>query len=234
MIGHMNVFIFAGHETTSTAVSRILEVLSQRPDVQTRLREELRQYFEVNPNETHYDTLLELPYLDGIVRETLRLYPPVPTISRMCTEDTVLPLDYPIDTPSGKITNVPIKKGARVFLSNMLFNRNKVVWGEQADEFLPERWIGNKVDEVTQTGSRLPGVYSSMMTFGSGSYACIGFKFAVMEIKVMLAELISNFKFEPAQEECAWVSHGIQFPYAKKDLSNSDKFPKLFLKVTKL
>ncbi|KAH7323307.1 cytochrome P450 [Rhizoctonia solani] len=182
MMGHMNVFIFAGHETTSTAVSRVLEVLAQRPDVQVRLREELRQYFEANPNETHHDALLELPYLDGVVREVLRLYPPVSTISRMCEEDAVLPLDYPVDTPSGNITSLPVKKGTRIFMSNVYFNRSKAIWGEQADEFLPERWIGNKIDEVTQTSSRLPGVYSSMMTFGSGSYACIGFKFAVMEI----------------------------------------------------
>ncbi|CAE6506371.1 unnamed protein product [Rhizoctonia solani] len=233
MIGHMNVFIFAGHETTSTAVSRILEILAQRPDVQVRVREELRQYFEANPDETHHDALLELPYLDGIVREALRLYPPVTTISRICEEDAVLPLEYPIDAPSGKITGVPVKKGTRIFMSNVYFNRNRAIWGDNADEFLPERWIGNKIDEVTQTGSRLPGVYSSMMTFGSGSYACIGFKFAVMEIKVMLAELVSKFKFEPAEEECTWA-HGIQFPYAKQEIANQDKLPKLFLKVTRL
>ncbi|QRW21014.1 cytochrome P450 family protein [Rhizoctonia solani] len=116
MVGHMNVFIFAGHETTR------------------------------------------------------------------CKEDTVLPLDYPLDTPSGKITSIPVRKGACVFLSNTFFNQNKLIWGKQAEEFLPERWIGKKIDEVTQTGSCLPGVYSSMMTFGLGSYACIGFKFAVMEI----------------------------------------------------
>ncbi|CAE7227428.1 unnamed protein product [Rhizoctonia solani] len=162
MIGHMNVFIFAGHETTSTAVSRVLEVLAHRSNVQVRLREELRQYFEANPDETHHDGLLELPYLDGIVREVLRLYPPVAAISRICNEDAVLPLDFPINTPSGKITSIPIKKGARIMMSNALFNRNKAIWGERADEFLPERWIGSKLGEVTQPGSRLPGVYSSM------------------------------------------------------------------------
>ncbi|KAJ1305501.1 hypothetical protein OPQ81_000508 [Rhizoctonia solani] len=234
MIGHMNVFIFAGHETTSTAVARILEVLAHRPNVQARLREELRKYFEANPNQTHHDALLELPYLDGTVRETLRLYPPVITLSRVCEADAVLPLDYPVDTPSGKITSIPIKKGTRILMSNTYFNRNQAIWGEQANEFLPERWIGHKIDEVTRAGSRLPGVFSSMMTFGSGSYACIGFKFAVMEIKVMLAELISNFEFEPAGEESVWVAHGIQFPYAKKEIANPDKLPKLFLKVTRL
>ncbi|KAG8694783.1 cytochrome P450-dit2, partial [Ceratobasidium sp. 423] len=198
-----------------------------------RIREELRQYFEANPNEVHHDALLELPYLDGVVREALRLYPPATTISRICEEDAVLPLEYPVDTPSGKITSLPVKKGARIFMSNLYFNRNKAIWGDNADEFLPERWVGNKIDEVTQAGSRLPGVYSSMMTFGSGSYACIGFKFAVMEIKVMLAELVSNFKFEPGEEECTW-SQGIQFPYAKKEITNPDKLPKLFLKVTRL
>ncbi|CAE6522762.1 unnamed protein product [Rhizoctonia solani] len=234
MIGHMNVFIFAGHETTSTAVSRVLEVLAHRPDVQIRLREELREYFEANPNETHHDGLLELPYLDAIVKEVLRLYPPVPIISRVCTEDTVLPLDFPVDTPSGKVTSIPIKKGVHVTMSNVCFNRNKAIWGEQADEFLPERWIGRKIDEVTQPGSRLPGVYSPMMTFGSGSYACIGFKFAIMELKVMLAELIPNFKFEPSQLATTWVNQGNQFPYLTTELTNSDKFPKLVLKVTKL
>ncbi|CAE6468143.1 unnamed protein product [Rhizoctonia solani] len=237
MIGHMNIFIFAGHETTSTFVTRILDLLAQRPSVQVRLREELRQYFEANPDETHHDALLELPYLDGVVREALRLFPPISNIPRICVEDTVLPLDYPIDTPSGKITSVPIKKGTLIFLNNLYFNRNEAIWGEQANEFLPERWIEKKIDEVTQSGSRLPGVYSSMMTFGSGSYACIGFKFAVMEIKVMLAELVTNFKFEPADEECTWTNIGIGFPYApytKKDLNNPDKSPKFFLKVSKL
>ncbi|CUA74081.1 hypothetical protein RSOLAG22IIIB_10965 [Rhizoctonia solani] len=111
MIGHMNVFIFAGHETTSTALSRILDVLAHRPDVQVRLREELRQYFEANSNEGNHDELLELPYIYGIMREVLRLHPPVAAISRVCTEDTVLPLDFPVDTPSGKVTSISIKKG---------------------------------------------------------------------------------------------------------------------------
>ncbi|CAE6539748.1 unnamed protein product [Rhizoctonia solani] len=237
MVGHMNIFIFAGHETTSTAVSRILDILAQRLDVQAKLREELQYYFEKDPNTTHHDALLELPYLDGIVREALRLFPPIPNLGRVCAEDTVVPLDYPVDTPSGKIASVPIKKGTWVFLNTVNFNRNEAIWGENANEFLPERWIGSKIDEVTQAGSRLPGVYSSMMTFGSGSYACIGFKFAVMEIKVMLAELITHFKFEPADEECTWTNIGIGFPYApyaKKDMAKSDKSPKLFLKVTKL
>ncbi|CAE6464854.1 unnamed protein product [Rhizoctonia solani] len=255
MVGHMNIFIFAGHETTSATVTRILDILAQRPDVQVRLREELSQYFKEISNESHHDALLELPYLDGIVREVLRLFPPVPNIPRVCVEDTAVPLEYPIDTASGKVTSVPIKKGTFVFLNTVYFNRNKAIWGESANEFLPERWIESKIDEVTQTGSRLPGVYSSMMTFGAGSYACIGFKFAVMEIssvnyhyanfswlievhlEVMLAELITNFKFEPADEECTWVNIGVGFPYApyaKKDMANPDKSPKFFLKVARL
>ncbi|KAG8689675.1 cytochrome P450-dit2 [Ceratobasidium sp. 423] len=237
MVGHMNTFIFGGHETTSAAVTRILDILAQRPDVQVKLREELQRYFEKNPKETHHDALLELSYLDGIVREVLRLFPPVRNIPRVCLEDTVLPLEYPVNTPSGKITSIPIKKGTPIMISIVYFNRNEAIWGERANEFLPERWVGSKIDEVTQAGSRLPGVYSSMMTFGSGSYACIGFKFAVMEIKVMLAELITKFKFEPSDEEYTWVNLGIRFPYtpyAKKDLTNPDKSPKFFLKVTKL
>ncbi|GAB1522895.1 hypothetical protein RhiTH_006020 [Rhizoctonia solani] len=72
MVGHMN-----------TAVARILDVLAQQPRAQVKLREEIREYFTKNSNDTHYDSLLELPYLDGVVRETLRLHAPVALINRV-------------------------------------------------------------------------------------------------------------------------------------------------------
>ncbi|CUA75706.1 Cytochrome P450 4V2 [Rhizoctonia solani] len=204
MIGHMNTFIFVGHETTSSAVARILDILADQPHIQMQLREEIRQYFENNSKDTNYDGLLELPYLDGVVRETLRLYAPVSFINRICEEDTVLPLQHPVETPSGNLTSIPIKKGTRVFMSISVSNRDERIWGEQASQFMPERWIGSKIDEITQPGSHVPGIYSSMMSFGAGPRACIGFKFAIMEIKVMIAELVKDFKFEPSQEKYRW------------------------------
>ncbi|CUA75705.1 Cytochrome P450 4V2 [Rhizoctonia solani] len=234
MVGHMNTFIFAGHETTSTAVARILDILAERPRVQMKLREEIREYFESNPNDTHYDGLLELPYLDAIVRETLRLHGPVSFLNRVCEEDTILPLQYPVETPSGKVTSIPVKKGTRIFMSISASNRYGRIWGERAHEFMPERWIGSKIDEVTQPGAHLPGVYSSMMTFGAGSRACIGFKFAIMEIKVMIAELVKDFKFEPSQVEHDWETFNIQFPYVKEDLNDPARVPKLPLRVIQI
>ncbi|KAH7323311.1 cytochrome P450 [Rhizoctonia solani] len=226
MVGHMN-----------TAVARILDILADRPRAQVRLREEIREYFENNPDDTHYDGLLELPYLDAVVREVLRLHGPVSFLNRICEEDTILPLQFPVDTPSGKVTSIPIKKGTRVFMSVSVSNRFGGIWGERAHEFMPERWIGSKIDEVTKPGAQLPGVYSSMMTFGAGSRACIaysGFKFAIMEIKVMVAELVKDFKFEPSQEEHNWETYNIQFPYVKKDLDDPARVPKLPLKVVQI
>ncbi|KAH7323309.1 cytochrome P450 [Rhizoctonia solani] len=233
LVGHMNIFIAAGHETASTAMARILDLLAHNLDIQNTLRDELNHYFDTD-SELNPEGLFELPYLDGVVREALRLYPPFTVITRVCQEDTVLPLAYPINTPSGKIASIPIKKGTVVFLNNTFYNRHKDIWGERADEFLPERWVGKRLNEVTQTELRLPGVYSSMMTFGAGTHGCIGVKFAVMEIKAIVAGMIRKFKFGPATQECTWLNLGIQFPYLKADLENSNRLPKLFLKVEEL
>jgi cytochrome P450 len=64
-------------------VARILDVLADQPRVQVKLRDEIRQYFEKDTNDIHYDGLLELPYLDGVVRETLRLHAPVAFLGKM-------------------------------------------------------------------------------------------------------------------------------------------------------
>ncbi|CAE6458775.1 unnamed protein product [Rhizoctonia solani] len=202
MIGHMNTFIFAGHETTSSAVARILDILADRPHIQMQLREEIRQYFENNSKDTNYDGLLQLPYLDGVDTQTQPI---------SCEEDTVLPLQHPLETSSGNLTSIPITKGTRVFMSISVSNRDERTWGEQASQFMPERWIGSKIDEITQPGSHVPGIYSSMMSFGAGPRACIGFKFAIMEIKVMIAELVKDFKFEPSQEKYQWEVGGGTF-----------------------
>ncbi|KAG9122298.1 cytochrome P450-dit2 [Ceratobasidium sp. 392] len=234
MVGHMNVFVFAGHETTSTAVSRILDVLAHHPQIQVKLREEIRLYDEEHKETINHDALLELPYLDAVVRETLRLYGPVAQLSRVNQKDTVIPLEYPVNTPTGKISSIPIKKGTRIMMSIAMANRYGNIWGERAHEFRPERWIGNKLDEVTQPGAHLPGVYSSMMTFGAGPTSCIGFKFALLEIKVMVAALVRTFKFEPSQELSHWEVFGIQFPYLKREQGSTDKIPKLTLRVIEL
>ncbi|KAG9122297.1 cytochrome P450-dit2 [Ceratobasidium sp. 392] len=234
MIGHMNVFIFAGHETTSTAVSRILSILANNKQVQVKLREEIHSYFQEHQDDTNHDALLELPYLDAVVRETLRMHGPVSNLVRQSQVDTVIPLEYPIDTPTGKITSIPIKKGTRISMNIVMANRYHKTWGERADEFWPERWIGNKLDEVTEPGSHLPGVYSSMMTFGGGPTSCIGFKFAVLEIKVMIATLVKTFGFKPSERESVWETMGIQFPYLKSEMKDAEKLPKLPLQVVKL
>ncbi|KAB5592714.1 Cytochrome P450 family protein [Ceratobasidium theobromae] len=230
MVGHMNNLVFAGHETSSTAVARILGVLANLPDVQEKLREEVDEYFEKTSGESG-DGLLELPYLDAIVREALRLYGPVPFIVRVCCKDSVVSLDYPVETPTGKISSLLIKKGTRIIISTTMSNRYWQAWGDRAHEFFPERWITYKHGEVTQPGIHLPGVYSSMITFGGGSHACIGFKFAVMEIKVMISQLIKKFKFEPSQEELEWEVSTVQFPYLRKERNDPDRRPKLPLKV---
>jgi cytochrome P450 len=91
-------FFVAGHETTSTASTWTLFALSQAPDVQKKLREELRTL----PSNPTMDQLNSLPYLENVVREVLRLHAPVPGTMRSATEDVILPVSEPYRDRDGK------------------------------------------------------------------------------------------------------------------------------------
>ena len=77
-----STFLIAGQDTTTSAISRVLHLLSLNPNVQERLREEITVARQAE-GDLEYDTLMSLPYLDAVCRETLRLYPPVSQLQRV-------------------------------------------------------------------------------------------------------------------------------------------------------
>jgi cytochrome P450 len=235
LLGQMNVMVFAGLDTTTSALSRCVYLLAKNPLAQARLRSEIRDAinsvsltqdsssFSEHQNpllHLSYDALINLPFLDGVVRETLRLYPSLPHMSRKVLKATTLPLQFPVRSSSGaKISSIAVHEKALIVISILAANRNRTMWGDDANEWKPERWLSSPErrdgpgTDVSSDGTealsselsapilgvkdgiRYPGVYSNMMTFLGGSRSCIGFKFAEMEMKQILAALVLRLHF---------------------------------------
>ncbi|KAL5524290.1 hypothetical protein ACEPAF_9430 [Sanghuangporus sanghuang] len=214
LLGHMGSFIFAGHDTTTSALCRILHELAHHPEAQSKLREEVIASRKKH-GDMDYDTLMGLPYLDAVCRETLRLFPPVPQLNRTTRKDVVLPLLWPIKSADEKteIKQIPIKSNTNVIISVIGANTNKRVWGDDAEEWKPERWMQPLPESATKV--RLPGIYSSTMTFLGGGRACIGFKFAEMEMKMTLTILLEKLVFEPGPD-IFWAMNFISSPVLNK------------------
>ena len=172
----------AGQNTTSHAISRVLHLLALHPDVQQRLREEVTAA-RAERGDLDYDTLMNLPYLDAICRETLRCFPPVHQVVRTYVaapimysnrlsyainlfrtrKDVVMPLLWPIKSADGKseIREIPVKKNTNVIVAIYNANRSTKIWGEDAEEWKPERWLKPLPKSVSD--AHMPGVYASML-----------------------------------------------------------------------
>ncbi|KAF5342991.1 hypothetical protein D9758_013699 [Tetrapyrgos nigripes] len=162
VLGQMSVLIFAGMDTTSSALARVLHLLSTRPEIQDKLRQEIIDARSANGNKhILYDQLVSLPYLDAICRETLRLYSPVSHVIRYALQDTVLPLSTPIAGIDGTlITELHVPKNTHIIISVLNSNRNPAIWGPDALEWKPERWLSPLPDELVE--AHIPGVYSHL------------------------------------------------------------------------
>ncbi|KAF9043394.1 cytochrome P450 [Panaeolus papilionaceus] len=212
----ISTFTFAGMDTTSNALCRTLWLLSQNKAAQTRLRQEVREAIAKKGGDIEYDDLVSLPYLDEVCRETLRIHTPVPHIVREPTEDIILPLSQPITLNDGRVTSeILVPKGTTCLLSLLGSNVNVELWGDDANEWKPDRWLNPLPEKVIE--AHLPGIYSHLMTFAAGGHACIGFKFSQLEMKVVLAILVSRFEFRLSQE-ILWQMTGVVVPV----LANGD------------
>ncbi|EUC57620.1 cytochrome P450 family protein [Rhizoctonia solani AG-3 Rhs1AP] len=236
IIAHVNALVFAGNDTTSAALAQTFYLLAKHLDVQDRIREEVQEAHRLYGRDLDYDQLNSLTFLDAVCRESLRLWAPAQMVERIACVDYNLPLHYPVKSKDGKtmISNIHVPKGTHIYLSLSSTNRDKQTWGEDADKFNPYRWLEPMPSSVSE--SRIPGVYSNMMTFLGGPRACLGFKFSQLEMKIVLSLLISRFRFNLGSEDIGWVAGGVVRPHVrgKDGVIDFARGPTLPMKVTVL
>ncbi|KAI0656511.1 cytochrome P450 [Cubamyces menziesii] len=184
-------FIIAGHETTSDATTWCLYELAQAPHVQTKLREEL---FTVHTDTPTMDELMSLPYLDMVVREILRLHTPITSTIRTANKCDVIPLETPFRGLDGRMHHsVEVPEGTIMIIPFMAIHRSKAIWGPDTSDF---RQVG--VLSPPKASGNIPGAWSHLLSFGGGPRACIGFRFALVEMKALIFTLLRVFEFTPA------------------------------------
>ncbi|PCH40528.1 cytochrome P450 [Wolfiporia cocos MD-104 SS10] len=224
IISQMSTLMFAATDTTSNTLCRILYLLATHQDIQQDLREELIAAGAAD--NLSYDELNKLPLLDAVCRETIRLYPTVTNSTRMPIQDTTLSLGEPVIATDGTVMKeIVIPKGTNIVIGSLGCNANKKLWGEDALEFKPRRWIEGIPAAVTNAS--IPGVYSNLMSFLGGKRACIGFKFSEMEMKVMLSVMLTTFVFEPTNKPIAWNVSAVWYP----TIGTESEAPEMPIKV---
>ncbi|KAI0669375.1 cytochrome P450 [Trametes maxima] len=227
LIAQMSTLILGGMDTTSNALSRILHLLSENRSVQDKLRTEIVEAGAADSLD--HDDLVKLPYLDAVCRETLRLYAPAQFIVREAAKDTYLPLTTPVRSLDGTVmTEVPVPRGTVMILNLTGCNTDFELWGEDAYEWKPERWLGPPTQALEN--SRVPGVYSNLMTFSGGVRSCIGFKFSQLEMKVVLSVLLTAFRFEMTDKPIAWNSSAVAYPTTGEQSAK----PEMLLRVVRV
>ncbi|KAI0336186.1 cytochrome P450 [Cubamyces sp. BRFM 1775] len=220
VLSQIPTFLVAGHETTSTAAAWCLFALTQSPDAQAKLREEL---LALNSECPSMDELASLPYLDCVVRETLRLHTPVAFTLRAADRDDVIPVSEPFVDRQGHVQReIRIGKGNRIIIAILALNQSKAIWGDDALEFRPERWA-----DPPKEAADVPGVWSNMMTFSGGPRACIGFRFSIAELKALIFTLVRAFEFELAcaPEDVTMVGMFTQRPAVSSEPAKGAQMP---------
>ncbi|OCH84546.1 cytochrome P450 [Obba rivulosa] len=229
VLSQVPTFLVAGHETTSAAATWCLFALTQAPEVQKKLRDEL---LTVPTDTPTLDELDALPYLDKVVRETLRLHAPVPSSAKHATKDDIIPLSKPYRDTRGQLHHtLKVEKGTNFAIPIMVVNRSKELWGEDASEFKPERW-----DSLPEAVANIPGVWSNMLTFIGGPRACIGYRFTIAEMKALIFTLVRVFEFEldVPVEDIKKRHKMTQRPVVQSEMEKGNQMPLLVKRYQRL
>ncbi|USP74599.1 uncharacterized protein yc1106_01873 [Curvularia clavata] len=175
VIDNMITFLIAGHETTSGLLSFTFYYLLKNPQAYEKAQQEVDEVIGKGP--ITVDHLTKVPYLNAVLRESLRLQPTAPSVGITAKEDTTI---------GGKYA---VKAGVPIVALFPMIHRDPAAYGEDAEEFRPERMLD---EEFEQRNKEFPNCWKP---FGNGMRACIGRPFAWQEALLVLAILLQNFNF---------------------------------------
>ncbi|KAK7863480.1 hypothetical protein R5R35_010516 [Gryllus longicercus] len=181
----VDTFMFGGHDTTSTSMCWTLYLMALHLDVQEKVYEEQMEIFQGSDRKPTMKDLSEMKYLERVIKESLRLYPIAPFITRQVTQDI-------------EIGEYCLPEGSQVMLHIYHVHRNHKYFPEpetfNPDNFLPERVL-----------TRHPFAY---VPFSAGSRNCIGQKFALLEEKAVLSAVVRRFRLRaldpPSRLQLLW------------------------------
>ncbi|CAF1280053.1 unnamed protein product [Rotaria sordida] len=169
------IFLVAGYETTSILMSCFFYVMATEPVIQEKVYEEICQ--ELGDDEVTHEKLNQLPYLDMVISETLRMYPPGIRFDRVAS------CDY-------QLGNYHIPKGSIINVSVYPIHHDPNVWPDP-EKFIPERFL------PAEKAKRHPMTY---LPFGDGPRNCIGMRFALLEAKLGIAKALRVVEFQKCEK----------------------------------
>uniref|UniRef100_A0A1A9WN03 Cytochrome P450 n=1 Tax=Glossina brevipalpis TaxID=37001 RepID=A0A1A9WN03_9MUSC len=169
----VDTIMFEGHDTTAACSSFFLSLMGIHQHIQDKVVTELNEIFDNSDRPVTFQDTLEMKYLERCLMETLRLYPPVPVIARELQEDLKLISN-----------NYIIPKGATVTVTTVKLHRNPLIYENpnvfDPDNFLPERQARRH--------------YYAFVPFSAGPRSCVGRKYAILKLKILLSTILRNYR----------------------------------------
>ncbi len=191
LVDQLMTFLAAGHETTASAMTWAMYMLCLHPDVQTRLRAEIRAHLpSVDGDDDVAVSSLDvdrLPYLHAVCSEVLRYYSPVPLTFREAAVDTTIQGQF-------------VPRGTRIVMSAWATNKAQDLWGSDALRFDPDRWMPRYDGDKSAASGGANSNYA-FLTFLHGPRSCIGMNFARSEFACLLAAWVGRFEFSLENKE---------------------------------
>ncbi|XP_026729529.1 uncharacterized protein LOC113495130 [Trichoplusia ni] len=187
LIAQAVLFFIAGFETVSSGMSFLLYELAVNPDVQDRLAQEIKEVDAKNNGKIDFNSIQNMVYMDMVVSELLRMWPPGIALDRICVKD--YNLGKPNDTAERDFI---VQKGTGISIPVYAFHRDPKFF-PNPNKFDPERF-SEKNKHLISTFVYMP--------FGSGPRNCIGSRFALFEIKVLTYQILQHFVLSPSAKTC--------------------------------